>query len=720
MSEAIGKIGQGRDSRSTKQLAYAPYGQLIKMLLPRSTGVAIYNHAGELSWCSGGAEKPEDQELARRTLSAVSIAAGTGAILTASSGQSAYCARLTDDESILGCVIIELGATRSVWNETVISGLLTPVMRCLEGSLSLEQSLDEPGTQTSSDRDALDLILSVDEDDPTGPSPLHRLLQHSVAHLDCLIGAIVILDKNLIVSCDMDGNETKTSSELLDRTQKNLLAWAQLNNRPMLVNHVAPDTHSDSYKILSCPISEVRGRVNGVIAMFRDSERRDFDIRDVRILEYIARRAIAILRNRHDALTGLVNRAAFERRVQQQLSASPSEKWHAILHVDVDKLQRVNEAFGYQSGDEVIKRLGEAVQSIPRPIDMACRLGGDRVALYIHDRKPEDVERLAYELKAKMARLSYLQSAQAIQLSVSVGVASHFGPCRLTQLLAAAELSCKEAKAQGRNSVVVAAHKDQEVARHPNGTLVSINLRHALANNEFWLEALPMQGLAISPGEIMGHEVLLRLRDADGKLVAPDKFLEIAERYNLLAALDRWTISNTVTALQEARVSFANRANLVTFNISGQALTSVGFADFILEELLHARLPAPAFRFEIKESAAVKNPSAAESFIRKLRDAGAQVGIDDFGVGVASFAGLKNLPIQYLKIDGSLIRRVLEDPEAEATVRGIVKAAEIFGIFTIAEHVESREMADKLQALDVSFGQGFYFGRPKPLSEAFV
>jgi Amt family ammonium transporter len=186
-----------------------------------------------------------------------------------------------------------------------------------------------------------------------------------------------------------------------------------------------------------------------------------------------------------------------------------------------------------------------------------------------------------------------------------------------------------------------------------------------------------------------------------------------------MAAIDRWVITHAAQALKRAAISHADPANRITLNVSEQSLRSGDFATFVLDELFRAGLPAQAFSFDIKESAVVNNPRAAERFIRQMSDAGSHVGLDDFGLGLSSFAHLKSLPVQYLKIDGSLIRRVLTDSYAESVVKGIVKAAEILGVFTIAEHVESDEIAGRVSELDISFGQGYFYGKPQPLDRVF-
>jgi diguanylate cyclase (GGDEF)-like protein len=715
MSEAATELEPHDSETTSATAAYAPYAQLIKMLLPRSTGVAIYDHGGELTWCSEGYEKPEYRELINRNRPAFNESLELGAIHETSSGQSAFLVNLKNAHRAVGSVIVELGPTRQAWNETVVKGLLKPVLRCLENCMELERSIEH---SHNDDHAALDLLLGVDEDDPSGPSPLHRLVRHCVEHLECSVGALVITDKSMVVTHSVKGGDGKVSHELLSRTQKNLLAWAQLNNRTMLVNHVGRSNDLPSYKILSCPVHAVDGSVAGVLALFRAHEQPDFDLKDVRILEYIARRAIGILDSRHDALTGLANKYIFERRVQTALNRGANDD-HSLLYIDIDRLQSINEAFGYQAGDEVIKRLAEAIQQQLRPVDMASRLGGDRIAVYLHGQSVDAARTMADGLTKRMAGLSYLRDQKSLSATLSVGLVQPKGAGQvLGHVLAAAEIACKRAKLSGGNCVVAAAG-GQAVRQVPQSFHESVMLQHALANNEFRLQAQPIVGLALSTGETLGHEILLRLRDAQGQLIAPEKFLDIAHRYDLMTAIDRWVVASIAQAMKDTAGEAEGVAQQITINVSSDSLKSGDYVDFALNEFERAGCSPQLFHFEIKESVAVENLALAGKFIRTLRASGCQVGLDDFGVRMSSFADLKELPVQYLKIDGSIVRRIEEDKYAESVVQGIAKAAEILGMFTIAEHVETPEIAARLRDLEISFGQGFHFGKPRPIESIF-
>lgn len=716
-AEAASERGAQQSRGAMVAMAYAPYAQLIKMLLPRSSAVAIYDHNGELTWCSDGYEKPEFRELITRYAHSNSAELRLGVLRETASGQVVFHVALVASDHELGAMVIELGEAKHPWNEQVVRGLLTPVLRCLENTLELEHSVGH--VQAGDDGAVLDLLLGVDEDNPAGPSPLHRLVQHTVQHLDSTVGALVITDKNLVVSCDSTGDETTISTELLSRTQKNLLAWAQLNNRTMLVNRIGGLGHAPAYKILSCPVHNAAGGVTGVLALFRESGQRDFDLKEVRILEFIARRAVAILNSRHDSLTGLANRLIFENRVQSQLDARNKLR-HALLYIDIDRLQAINEAFGYQAGDEVIQRLAEAAQQALRPVDMASRLGGDRIAIFLHGYDIGDAQELAQDLVAKMGRLSYLRDQQSLNATISVGLVQPDGDRQqFSHVLAAAEIACKEAKLKGGNAVVTALGRRSK-RRPPKSFHESINLQQALDNNEFRLQAQPIVGLAISTGEVMGQEILLRLRDAEGRLIAPEKFLDIAQRYKLMTAIDRWVVAATIHTLRDADIALVNMNQLITLNVSGQSLQMADFARFVLDEVRRADLPPEAFRFELKESVALDDIAAASRFIHEVRAAGCQVGLDDFGIRLSSFTDLKDLPVSYLKIDGDLVRRIADDTYAESVVQGIAKASEILGVFTIAEHVETQAIAEKLRDYDISFGQGFHLGRPRPLEAVFA
>ena len=695
---------------------YAPYGQLVKMLLPSAGSTAIYDAAGEVLWCSDGYERPDLRALLDSLRSeGEGTLVGRGNVCTTAAGVPSFVAALrSEDGQSLGSLVVELSQGQSTrYGSSMVVSLLRPVLDCLESRLNLEHTV----LKTDRDDDGgLDLLLSVDEHDREDASALEKLLRHCAEHLDCAMGAISIPDANLTVACFVD--DSIAASQLLDRTQRHLLAWAQLNNRPMVVNRITNSGDAAAYKILSCPVRDTHNRVTGLIALFRTPTADDFELRDVRILEFVSRKVVSILASQHDTLTGLVNPLIFERRVQNALDSTQAQT-RALLYIDIDKLQLINEAFGLQAGDEVIQRLAEVIRITAGPSAVASRVGGDRFALFLPtEETASHATDLGRRILTAASQLSYMNGTQAVPVSASVGIAlASQTRERAAHLIASAELACKRAKQQGRNRIEVFGDADIVMLGRSKQLFASASLQDALRNNEFRLEAQPVIGLRVRPAETVALELLVRMHGRSGELIAPDKFFDAAERYELMPALDRWVMCSAVDLLKRSDLTPAGLSYSFTINVSAQSLVGDQFARFALDQLRSSGLPLSAFCFEIKESAAVNQLHQAERFIGQLREAGCQIALDDFGFGLSSLAHLKRLPVQYLKIDGRFVRRVLEDKVAESIVSGITTAARTLGVGTIAKHVESEALADKLRELDVDFGQGFFLGRPQSFAK---
>jgi EAL domain-containing protein (putative c-di-GMP-specific phosphodiesterase class I) len=242
-------------------------------------------------------------------------------------------------------------------------------------------------------------------------------------------------------------------------------------------------------------------------------------------------------------------------------------------------------------------------------------------------------------------------------------------------------------------------------------------LQESLKSNDFQLEAQPIIGLRTRVANIVGYELLVRMRSPTGELLAPDKFLDAAERYELLPALDRWVLCSAIDVLRDQAPSLAASPYCFTINVSAQSLVSRKYARFALDQLAQAGLPPEACCFELKEAVAVTQLGEAERFVRELAEAGCKLALDNFGCGLSSLAHLKRLPVHFLKIDGRFVRRIIEERVAESIVSGIAKAARTLGVSVIGEHVENAAIAEKLRELDVDFGQGFFLGRPQAFSK---
>jgi diguanylate cyclase (GGDEF)-like protein len=696
-------VAANAHSETSTASGYEPFAQLIRMLMPSARSVALYDARPELVWCSDGYERPDLRALLEQQRASETVAS-RGSVDTTSSGIPVFISGLRGaDARPLGSVVIELGGGGSSRSTpSMVVSMLRPVLDCLESKLDLDRH------SAAADRSAgLDLLLGVEEGGHEEANGLQQLLNHCAKELRCVMGALIVPDKNLELTFRAD--ESSPQPQVLDRTQKHLLAWARLNNRPMVVNRAAV---AAPYKILSCPVRDPNGSVLGLVALFRSAASEDFESRDVRILEFVSRKAVAILDGDYDSLTGLPNRSAFERRAQCALRRAPA----AVLYVDIDSLETINETFGLSAGDEVIQRVGTVIQRTAGGDVLIARLGGDRFAVALPERTAAQGNELAADILAAVSQLGYLNGSDALKVSVSIGVV--VGPAgeRITHVLAAAELACKRAKASGGARAAAIAELETLTPAAARQAIAAADLRDALASNQFQLDAQPIVGLR-ARGEIAGFELLVRLRNAAGELAAPDKFLDACAQYGLLAALDRWVLLAAVEGLRPHAQVLAQAPLFFAVNVSDQSLQSRKYAAFALHALAAAGLPPSMFCFELKEPAAIAHLAAADALIRDLNAAGARTALDDFGSGLSSLAHLKQLTVSYLKIDGAFVRRIGADRVSDSIVSGIARAARTLGIPTVAEHVESAAIAERLRELDVTLGQGFYFGRPQPFAE---
>lgn len=705
------------DSQPAEALGYAPYAQLAKMLVPSSGCIAIYDTGGELTWCSDGYERPDLRELVD-ALRAEPQGSGPnqGDVRRTSTGVTAFVSRLESSrQEPLGFVTIELGTDRVGAGSSVAQSLLRPVLECLASRISLEQTV--PQETTIIGAHDLDFLIGLNQVEAAGPDALQSLVEQCVENMGCVSAAFLVPDQDVSVVANRSSDETPNEASFLNRTQKHLLAWAQLNNRPMVVNRVGDHPDAAPYKILSCPVRDAQQRVTGLMALFRAAEEPNFELRDVRMLECLARKAFSIMSDSNDRLTGLMNRGAFEDRLQTALDAQ--EPRGTLLHIDIDRLQAINDAFGLEAGDEVIQRLAELIRGAIGNSVPACRIAGDRFAVYLESKSENEAEALASELQSAVSRLGYLRDANAVPVSISVGIASYEPGVRDTRhLLALSELACKQAQQDGGNRVVVYTPNERLSPRRETELIAAASLQHALQRNEFRLLAQPI--VELGTGTVSGLEVLIRMRDTSGALTSPDKFVEAARRYRLMPAVDKWVVTAAIAELGRVRDSAEDLPIGVAINVSEQALLSADYRQHLLDEIERSGLPGSTFCLELDESVAVNHISASEAFIGSLKAIGCRVALDDFGNGLTSLTYLRRLDVDFLKIDGGLIRQLTQDRHVESLVVGLTRAAESLGIGTIAEHVERGEVAEKLREIGVAYAQGFHYGQPKPFSRALA
>jgi diguanylate cyclase (GGDEF)-like protein/PAS domain S-box-containing protein len=421
----------------------------------------------------------------------------------------------------------------------------------------------------------------------------------------------------------------------------------------------------------------------------------------------------------HDALSGLINRREFEIRLQRALdSAQATGTSHAICYLDLDQFKIINDTCGHVAGDELIRQLAQLLQSRVRSNDALARLGGDEFGLLLHDCSLADAVGIANTLLKAVEQYQFLWGASAFTVGASIGVVPLTGNFRrITQVLQAADAACYAAKDQGRNRVHVYQEDDAVVAqRHGEMQWVS-RVKRALNENRFLLEAqpiVPIHQTGTQPPAPRSYELLLRMRELDGSIVPPGAFLPGVERYNLTQRVDRWVISSALHWLA-ANPATTQRIGRVYVNLSGDSLSDPQLHDFIRAVLDETRVQPTKIGFEITETAAIGNLTRANQLIAELRRLGCAFSLDDFGSGVSSFAYLKALTVDWLKIDGLFVGNIVHDRVDHEMVRSISDIGHVMGKKVVAESVESTAVLERLKQIGVDYAQGLALGPPMSL-----
>ncbi len=418
----------------------------------------------------------------------------------------------------------------------------------------------------------------------------------------------------------------------------------------------------------------------------------------------------------HDALTGLINRSEFEQRVTQLLSLVSNEKAiHAMCFLDLDQFKVINDTCGHAAGDELLRQLGRVLQETIRKQDTLARLGGDEFGVLMEHCTLEQAHRAADDILDAIKDYQFFWDDNAFRIGVSIGlVAITEASGNFTDVFKQADAACYLAKDLGRNRIHAYHPDDTELAvRHGEMQWIG-RIHQALDDDRYCLYAQPIAPLDDS--EHRHYEMLLRMIDENGKVIPPGAFLPAAERYDLISKLDRWVVENALVLLAE-NPSFVDRIHFISINLSGQSLTSGDFLDFIIEQIKNTGVAASKLCFEITETLAISNLVAARSFINILKDLGCQFALDDFGSGLSSFGYLKNLPVDYLKIDGVFVKDIVDDPIDHAMVKSINEIGQVMGMRTIAEFVENDEIKAMLGEIGVDYVQGYGIGMPLPFEE---
>ncbi|WP_150299778.1 ammonium transporter [Pseudomonas profundi] len=454
------------------------------------------------------------------------------------------------------------------------------------------------------------------------------------------------------------------------------------------------------------PMHDQEGRIIGAVLTFRDvtSTRR--------MANELSHQAA------HDALTGLANRSEFERRLAMAVQAhQESDRKQVLCYMDLDQFKIVNDTCGHAAGDELLRQLARLFQTRIRSSDVLARLGGDEFGLLLVGCSLEEAIPVADDIRSLIEDFRFSWENRTFAIGVSIGLVLIGEQMHsLGELLSAADSACYAAKDAGRNRIHI-YQADDQILIERRGEMLWVNrIREAVDRDLLRLYVQPIIPVHAEPGGPR-YEVLVRMLGDDGRIIPPGAFMPAAERYDLATAIDRWVVGNFLAWVGDYQRRSKGPLGHYSINLAAASLGEDGFLEFVLDTIKRHQIPASCICFEITETSAIANLSRAVIFMQRLKTIGCHFALDDFGSGLSSFAYLKTLPVDILKIDGVFVKDIETDPIAAAMVSSINTIGHEMGLKTVAEYVENEAILERLRELGVDYAQGYLLGHPRPLSE---
>ncbi|HUD97286.1 MAG TPA: EAL domain-containing protein, partial [Woeseiaceae bacterium] len=587
----------------------------------------------------------------------------------------------------------------SSFDAKALSRNLLPAIRFIGENLQLKENLKTAEGRADEAELELKLVYQVDEK-IHGTSRSHAGLSQLIGHSGRFLGitySVLLMPAKRIRISATHTSWKNVNRKVLDKYLIETLFPKLEGQRSPAVFEIPPVPDSDNiadqgYQIMACPLVDRMGNVEGILAQLGRVSGAPFRASHLRFMSHIVRKVEYVIEQSFDSMTGLMNRAGFEAQLNESMRALAGENdAHQLMYLDLDNLQLVNDTFGQEAGDEVITRFAQIIEEhLPRNA-VATRLTGDDFAVLLTHSALDDAIDLATRIRDDSDKLRYLHGDKSLQVTVSIGVAP-FDSRTTNELdvLTTARIACDSAKDHGRDRVEVYDQDDQSIVRRFDDMHLVAEIQKVLDGDGFDLLAQPIVGLK-KRLKTKRYEILLRMQDSQGNKISSKSFFSAAERYQIMPAIDRWVISETLGRIGAYAGFLRESGTVFAINLSGQSLGDDEILKFIENEIDSSGVPAEAICFEVTESAAVSNRAKAQAFIDALQQRGCKFSLDDFGAGLSSFAYLKSFKVDTLKIDGSFIRDITENRISESMVAAITQVAKVMELETVAEYVENKE-----------------------------
>ena len=593
-----------------------------------------------------------------------------------------------------------------------------------------ESELNEMTDELTQRYEELNLIYKAEDQALNihhGRELLNQLTIHTRRFLNVDVIYLFIEGKNVTLHQFKNDNPAHRAENLFASLRDSVLPFLEAHQKAIVINRpeeaeqfgLVPEL---PFKIVASPIYDAESAVIGLLAIASQNTLADFTNSDRNLLDVMAKKASKIAQTHFDPLTGLENSNSFELVLKDLLRQTRgTSAQHAIANVDIDRMAVVNDISGRDAGDQLIKQVGQKLASMVRSRDVVARLGSDKFGVILENCDLRTAQTVMRKISHAISSIDMEWEGNSHDVSVSIGIAPISAQSQsVTALLNAAETARNVSKERGRNFIHVLEMEDSSLLRRKDQIRWVNRIQSALRDDRFRLYAQLIHPL--KPGSQKPHfEVLLRMEDEEGSLVAPERYIAAAENFYLMSSIDYWVVDRTFEELARYRQAASEPNCQISVNLSGQSLSDTNsFAAYIENKFEHSGVNPGDICFEITESAAIANIEEAQVFIDQVHALGCKFSLDDFGTGLSSFAYLKNLKVDYLKIDGSFVRDIAKDPVCESMVSAINQVGQAMKLKTVAEFVENEEIARKLKQIGVDFGQGFGLGVPAPLGDTLA
>jgi diguanylate cyclase (GGDEF)-like protein len=611
-------------------------------------------------------------------------------------------------------------------DHTTIGEILHTVSVCVAKENELSDELNAMARELTDRYEELNLVYETNDEIiefENEADAYDQLLQNCVEHLDLGAAILIFPEQETIYYITAKHDPFQSPLYLLQQFSIELYQVIRETRNSILINDFADPVRAGlgmeiPYKIMAAPVVNGKGAVTGMIVCLNHMHKTDYFNSDKNLLNVMSRKVSKIIQANYDSLTGLMNMHSFQPRLNEAINSSRSKGiFHSLLNIDLEQLRVINDTFGRGAGDAAIEIVSSILKEKLRKTDTISYLGEGRFGVLLEKSSLEQGMRVAESVRDAIANKELAWKSKSVDISASIGMALIEPSTENADIaLEAAEIARESAKESGMNQIQVFRHGDRDLEYRKDQMQWVSRIQNALREDNFRIYCQVIHPLT-STNEKYHFEILLRLRDEKGSIISPGDFIPPAERFNLMPILDRWVIDRTFSILQKN--GFAQQAfeGVVSINLSGQSLTDTGLIEYIDRKLAKYQLSSNCICFEITETAAISNMESAKHVITVLRAKGFHFSLDDFGTGLSSFSYLKDLPVDYLKIDGSFVREITGDKIAHAMVASINQIGHIIGLKTIAEFVETDKIINRLQLIGVDYVQGYAICKPMPLEE---